>query len=91
MDALPPPAFPPILSPTPAPQPDILATTIASSSDKLFFISYLPAGTACPHWYLVHIDLALTASDPACAESTTLPQASTRYTSCSSIPLTIPL
>jgi hypothetical protein len=69
MDALPPPANPAASLPKPPARPTALAAAIACSSDKLFFISYLPVGTARPRWYLVRVDLALTASDPACVDS----------------------
>ncbi len=46
--------------------PPSLATAIASSSDRLFFISYTPSGTARPRWYLVRVDLPMTDSDPDC-------------------------
>jgi hypothetical protein len=49
--------------------PAILATTIDSSHDKLFFISYVPEGTARPRWYLVHVDQTLTDSDPNWTDS----------------------
>jgi hypothetical protein len=52
MDALPV-TVPPSLAPAPAPQPSTLAAALASSSNKLFFVSYLPEGTACPCWCLV--------------------------------------
>jgi hypothetical protein len=59
------------LAPAPAPRPAALASALASSSDQLFFISYLPAGTARPRWYLVRVDDALTAADPDCIDSAT--------------------
>ena len=34
--------------------------------DKLFFIRFIPAETIRPKWYLVQIDLELTAKDPTC-------------------------
>ncbi len=71
MDALPIAAVPSLLAPAPAPRPAALASALASSSDKLFFISYLPAGTARPRWYLVRVDPALTAADPDCLDATT--------------------
>ena len=71
MEALPAFAAHPSLVPAPAPSPAALASALASSSDKLFFISYLPAGTARPRWYLVRVDSALTASDPDCIDSAT--------------------
>ena len=71
MEALP--ALAPTQSPATAstPTPASLASTLASSSDKLFFISYLPSGTARPRWYLVRVDPALTATDPDCIDSDT--------------------
>ena len=47
---------------------DALSTAISLSSDRLFFISYRPAGTLRPRWYLVQVDLpqSLSAS-PHCA------------------------
>jgi hypothetical protein len=51
--------------------PSTLATAIAASSDKLFFISYVPDGTTRPRWYLVQVDLDLTAADPDCADCST--------------------
>jgi hypothetical protein len=48
MDALPAVDSPPPLSSSPAPQPAALVAALASSTDKLFFISYLPVGTARP-------------------------------------------
>jgi hypothetical protein len=71
MDALPVPVAHPHLAPAPAPRPAALATALASSSDKLFFISYLPAGTARPRWYLVRVDNLLTAADPDCIHAAT--------------------
>ena len=41
-----------------------LAVSIANSTDKLFFISYLMANTIRPRWYLVQIDMECTARDP---------------------------
>jgi hypothetical protein len=38
-----------------------LHTAINTSTDKLFFIQYTPAGTMRPRWYLVQIDLISTA------------------------------
>jgi hypothetical protein len=71
MDSLPAIDSQPTPSPAPALPPAALVAALASSTDKLFFISYLPVGTARPRWYLVRVDLALTASDPACAASAT--------------------
>jgi hypothetical protein len=34
-----------------------LHTAISLSSDRLFFVSYRPAGTLRPRWYLVQVDL----------------------------------
>jgi len=71
MEALPEHAVPHTLAPAPAPRPPDLSSALASSSDKLFFISYLPAGTARPRWYLVRVDDALTATDPECVDCAT--------------------
>jgi hypothetical protein len=56
---------PPIPS-TPATGPSLF-DAIKTSSDRLFFVSYRPAGTLRPRWCLVQIDLpqSLLAS-PAC-------------------------
>ena len=45
-----------------------LHAAITGSADRLFFVSYCPAGTLRPRWYLVQVDLpqSLEAS-PACA------------------------
>ena len=71
MEPLPDLAFPTPLAPAPAPQPTNLASAVAFSSEKLLYISYLPAGTARPRWYLIRIDTALTASNPDCIDSVT--------------------
>jgi hypothetical protein len=71
MDNLPAVAIPSSLAPAPAPQPAALASALASSSDKLFFASHLPAGTARPRWCLVRVDSALTAADPDCLNART--------------------
>jgi hypothetical protein len=41
-----------------------LATSITSSTDKLFFVSYLMPGTLRPRWSLVQVDLPCTERDP---------------------------
>jgi hypothetical protein len=47
----------PALPPTSSFSPSSLATAITSSSDRLFFISYTPAGTVRPRWSLVCVDM----------------------------------
>ena len=42
---------------TPATGPHLF-DAITASSDRLFFVSYRPAGTLRPRWYLVQIDLS---------------------------------
>jgi hypothetical protein len=37
---------------------------IAASTDRMFFISYLPAGTLRPRWYLVAVNLASSLLEP---------------------------
>jgi hypothetical protein len=71
MDALPTvdPQPPLPSAPAAARSPPTLASAIASSTDKLFFISYVPDGTARPRWYLVRVDQPLTDSDPDCVDS----------------------
>jgi hypothetical protein len=64
MEALP--ADPATLPPISAPYLVDLDAAIAASLDKLFFISYVPADTARPRWYLVRVDPTSTASDPDC-------------------------
>jgi hypothetical protein len=59
----------PAPSPEPLPHhmhssPEILATAIDASIDKLFFIRYHPENTLRPRWYLVQVDLACTLLDP---------------------------
>jgi hypothetical protein len=71
MDSLPSITVDPSLAPVPAPLPADLALALASSSDKPFFISYLPAGTARPRWYLVRVNTALTDLDPDCVHAAT--------------------
>jgi hypothetical protein len=71
MDTLPtvnsqPPSFPPSVA-----SPASLEATIASSSDRLFFISCTPTGTVWPRWYLVRVDLLLTAANPVCTNRST--------------------
>jgi hypothetical protein len=69
MDSAPELATSPVSS-QPAPlSPASLHSAITASPDRLFFISYLPAGTARPRWYLVTVDLDLTAADPDCSDS----------------------
>jgi hypothetical protein len=34
----------------------------------MFFIRYLPAGTLCPHWYLVSFNLERSLADPSTAD-----------------------
>jgi hypothetical protein len=71
MDAPLSPSAPPDFIASSAPDPATLASALASSADKLFFVSYLPSGTARPRWYLVRVDSTLTASDPDCSDSVT--------------------
>ena len=48
-----------------------LFAAIESSSDRLFYVSYQPANTLCPRWYLIQVDLPQSLRDPAsCACST---------------------
>ena len=42
-----------------------LYAAIESSSDRLFFISYRPANTLRPRWYLIQVDLPQSLCDPA--------------------------
>jgi hypothetical protein len=73
VDSLPSVAVDPSLAPAPAPLPDdlVLVLPLASSSDKLFVISHLPAGAARPRWCLVRVDSALTDLDPDCVHAAT--------------------
>jgi hypothetical protein len=66
MNVPPDPALPELPSAAPVLSPALLATALATSTDRLFFISYIPAGTARPRWYLVRVDLNRTESDPDC-------------------------
>ena len=86
MEALPVTTATPSLAPASAPTPVALASALASSSDKLLNISYLPAGTARPCWYLVCVeDTAL--SQLLTLIASTLPhRASTMSNSCCSTP-----
>ena len=58
---------PPIIHTTGA----ALLNAITQSSDRLFFISYRPAGTLRPRWYLVQVDLPQSIIDPASAHHAT--------------------
>ena len=44
---------------------DNLVASIATSIDKLFFISYLMPDTLRPQWYLVQVDMECTMRDPS--------------------------
>lgn len=36
---------------------EVLYSLVKASTDKFFFVSYVPAGTLRPRWYLVQVDL----------------------------------
>ena len=53
---------------SPPPTPSQLHSSILSSTDKLFFVSYADTGTIRPRWYLVQVDLDQTLCDPRCSD-----------------------
>jgi len=47
-----------------------LHNAVSTSTDKLFFVQYTPAGTMRPRWYLIQIDMISTAElNPQWAET----------------------
>jgi hypothetical protein len=60
-----------ILSESPPSVNTTLLDAITASSDRLFFISYTPADTLRPRWYLIQVDLAQSALDPSSASHAT--------------------
>ena len=49
----------------------LLYSSILASTDRMFFISYLPEGTLRPRWYLVAANLESSLADPASADCRT--------------------
>lgn len=59
--SLPPPSLPsPTLPPQPAHSPETLHSTISNSTDKLFFIQFIPRNTIHKRWYIVQVNLRST-------------------------------
>jgi hypothetical protein len=54
---------PAITTQPPSSAPSLLSAILAST-DKLFFVSYAPAGTLRPRWYLVQVDMLQTPLNP---------------------------
>jgi hypothetical protein len=81
---IPSPAYVPVISNTPnsnnpdpfaygptephASTPSQLYDSILASTDRMFFIQYLPEGTLRPRWYLVSVNLECSLSNPASAD-----------------------
>jgi hypothetical protein len=49
----------------------LLYASILASTDRMFFIRYLPEGTLRPRWYLVAVNLESSLADPASTDCRT--------------------
>ena len=50
------------------PSPSLLYDSIVASTDRMFFIRYLPEGTLRPRWYLVSVNLEHSLANPSTAD-----------------------